>query len=316
VRFDCLLFRSLPWSAAVEYDCSDNNDKSATCASARRIMLRPGPWLDLLRFDEYGPFFILCALAGSVAEGKIGGGAVLLVVFVASFSASAFVENDVVDVEEDLRKGESRNPIAAGLISRRSGMVAFGVLAGLSVVTLLLLSPEAILLGILALGLCWGYSWGLNLRAIPVVDVAVHGVVPALFVLMGAALAGRVGYLASIVGLIVFVFAAMSGLLQQVRDAGADRSSRRTTAMVLGANRTALVCIGLAVTGAAIFASLPLTGLLPFWYLLFVPGAYFLVRPLFELKHSPGKTSEAIARVRSAGLVLSVLLVAAYLIIA
>ena len=252
-------------------------------------------------------------MAGSAVAGL---SLVSLVVFVACFSASAFVENDLVDVVEDSRKEENRNPIAAGLISRKTAVAAFGLLAGASVAALLFLSPEAILLGLLALGLYWGYSWGLNLKAIPVVDVAVHGAVPAIFVLMGAELAGGVGYFASGVALVVFVYAAMSGLLQQLRDTDADGSSRRTTAMSLGASKTVLLCTGLALGGIALFASLPLAGLLPVWYLAFLPAAYFIVKPLVELKRSPEGVGKAIVRVRSAGLVISVLLVATYLVLA
>jgi 4-hydroxybenzoate polyprenyltransferase len=278
------------------------------------IMPTVGPWLNLLRFDEYGPFFLLCVLAGSMVGGQLGGGVILLMLFVAAFSASAFVENDVVDVEEDLRKSESRNPIAAGLISRGSGIAVFTVLAGLSVATLLLLNPQAILMGLLAFGLYWGYSWGLNLKAIPAVDVAVHGAVPALFVVMGAAVAGQVSYFSVLVALIVFVCAAMSGLLQQVRDLGADRTSRRTTAMVLGMSGSVRVCMGLAIAAIIMFASLPLAGLLPIRYLLFAPAGYFLVKPLNDLRLSESSAREAIARIRNSGLALSVLLLAAYFI--
>ena len=275
-------------------------------------MSQARPWLALFRFHEYGPLFLLCGLAGALYAGageplSLAG----LLCFIALFSSSAFVLNDVADREEDAGFAGSRNPIARGEIGKAAGVALFALLAAGSFVALRFVSPPALYAAPLVYGLYWGYSWGPGFKARPWVDVAVHGAVPALFVFMGSALyAGPILGTALLSGT-VFCVASMSGVLQEVRDIGKDALHRRTTALVLGEARSVDLAIALLGAGVALYAAAVATGALPLAMAVLVPGAGLLFAPLLRLRSGVGGAGGTIRalRLRGAALALAALVI-------
>ena len=264
------------------------------------------PWVKLLRFEEYGPLFVLCGLAGSLYAGVASYyGLAALLAFVGSFSASAFVLNDITDRQEDSLSSGTRNPLATGELGVSSGVALFVLLAAASVASLYFVAPPALYVAPLVYGLYWGYSWGPGFKARPGLDIAVHGAVPALFVFMGYLLFRPPSLGAALLAGVVFCMAAMSGVVQEVRDMGRDSASRRTTAIVLGERRAVGLALASLVGGVALYSVAAATGGIPLAMLALVPFAWFLVSPLLGLRRGELEAAEAIRSVRGRGLVLA-----------
>ena len=264
------------------------------------------PVARVIRFEEYGPLFILCGAAGALYAGLGSGyGFVGLLAFVALFSASAFVLNDIADREEDASTPGSRNPLATGQLPLSRGVALFALLAAGSAASLLFVSSGDVYIALLVYGLYWGYSWGPGFRARPGVDVIVHGAVPALFVVMGASLTGTPAAGGFVLAGVVFCLAAMSGVLQEVRDLDRDAPSRRTTALLLGKERSADLALLMMGSGVAIYAAAVVAGGLPAAMLAIVPFSWFLAAPVLSLRRGEETADAAIRAIRARGLALA-----------
>ena len=264
------------------------------------------PWVKLVRFEEYGPLFVFCGLVGAVYAG-VGSAADLagLTAFIACFSASAFVLNDIADRHEDASAPASRNPLATGELGLGSGTALFALLAAGSVASLYFVPAPARYAAPLVYGLYWGYSWGPGFKSRPGLDVVVHGSVPALFVLMGYALYAPLSAGAAVVSGAVFCFAAMSGVLQGVRDLEKDSASRRSTPLALGSGRSVDLAVGLMGSGALLYGCAVLTGYLPPIMAALVPFSSALILPLLRLRSGRTGPEETIRVVRSRGMALA-----------
>ncbi|MDE1858859.1 MAG: UbiA prenyltransferase family protein, partial [Thaumarchaeota archaeon] len=208
--------------------------------------------------------------------------------------------------EEDASTLGSRNPLASGQLPLSLGVAVFAVLAAGSAASLLLVSARDVYIALLVYGLYWGYSWGPGFRARPGVDVAVHGAVPALFVLMGASLAGVPTEGGVVLAGIVFSLAAMSGVLQEVRDLDRDAPSRRTTALILGKEMSVDLALLMMGAGVALYAVAAIAGGLPPAMLALVPFSWFLVAPILSLRKGEETADAVIRAIRARGLVLAV----------
>lgn len=264
------------------------------------------PFVRLVRFEEYGPLFILCGAAGALYAGLGPAyGLAGLFAFIALFSASAFVLNDIADREVDASTSGSRNPLATGQLPLSRGVALFALLAAGSAASLLFVPSGDAYIALLVYALYWGYSWGPGFRARPGVDVAVHGAVPALFVLMGASLAGAPTDGGFVLAGVVFCLAAMSGVLQEVRDIGRDASSRRTTALVLGERRSVDLALLMMGAGVALYAVAVISGGLPPVMMAPVPLSWFLAAPILSLRKGEETADGAIRTIRARGSALA-----------
>jgi 4-hydroxybenzoate polyprenyltransferase len=272
-----------------------------------------GPWLALIRFKEYGPFFILCGAAGALYAGV---GTLLplagVLLFIGFFSTSAFVLNDVADWRLDSAPG-SRNPISLGTISRASALGFFVVLAAASLASLLVVPPPALYAAPLVYALYWGYSVGPAFKSRPILDVAVHGSVPGLFVVMGYAAYAPPSAGSYLLGGVVFCLAGMSEVLQEVRDLAKDTALRRTTASYLGQRGSADLALGLFVSSIALLVVAEVTQAVPIWLVLLTPLAYLIASPLLSLRAGKTEVTKAISAVRVRGLLLAGALILSYL---
>lgn len=271
------------------------------------------PLVAILRFEEYGPLFLLCGVAGAMLAGVVSMVSLLgLLCFIGSFSASAFVLNDITDWRQDATEPGHRNPISQGALRRSSAVAIFFVLAALSLASLALVGLPALYAAPLVYGLYWGYSWGPQFKARAGLDIAVHGAVPALYVFMGSALGVIPPLGAVLLAGVVFCFAAMSGVLQEVRDIEKDSGFRKTTASVLGTARSLDLSAALLFGGAAIFSAAALLGPIPLPMLALAPLSCALYSPLRAWKSGKVDGTAAISSIRARGLVLTIAVLAAY----
>lgn len=274
------------------------------------------PWISLIRFEEYGPFFLLSAISGALlARGSLSLELLDLLLFVAVVSVSAFVLNDVTDAPFDAARSKVRNPVATRRISKRSASSLFLLLAASSALLAVQLGATEFALAILLFFLCWGYSLGPRFKAHPGTDLVVHASVPATFVLMGYALYSGISVGALLLAGAVACFSAVSGLLQEVRDIQVDAFNRRTTAKALGVTASSSLVMSLGVGGVVLYSCLALAGYLPLPMLVFVPLGVLLIWPLVRMRAGEIGADSVIAQVRSRGLLLVVLLLLAYLLL-
>ena len=99
--------------------------------------------------------------------------------------------------------------------------------------------------------------------------------------------------------------AAMSGLLQEVRDIGRDAASRRTTALALGKERSADLALSALLAGASLYCAAALSGAIPPAMLALAPFTLMLAWPVLQLRKGKVDADAAIRSVRGRGLALA-----------
>ena len=214
----------------------------------------------LTRYREYLGFVVVTTLLGVIAaRGPLGWP--VLGVLVANWLAVgfAFMINDVEDAADDALDPAkvNRNPVSAGILSRRLAYTAALIAALLAAATYARLGRQPFLVGALCLLLSFFYSWRpVRLKAIPIADLASH-------CLMLAGLQFMAGYVTFSAALgprfwlpftFVMVLSIYGELYNEMRDLEGDRKAGVThTASLLGPRVThrlmaALLGIGI-VTG-------------------------------------------------------------------
>jgi len=133
----------------------------------KRIASR-NAFVRIVRFHEYGPCYLVSALACAfVARYPVDSRILPVLLFVAVSSIFGFVINDIADAELDRKAGKLRNPVAAGDLSAAAAWALAVVLLGVATLSIYLLSFPNRLLGILVIMLFGGYSFGLRAKARP-----------------------------------------------------------------------------------------------------------------------------------------------------
>jgi 4-hydroxybenzoate polyprenyltransferase len=272
-------------------------------------------WVDLLRLHEYLPLSIFSVLAGALLATKhVDLRLIPVLLFVALSSMSAFVLNDIMDVEEDKARGDWRNPIASGRLGKGAVLLAFAVLALLSLIPLPFMELRVTAIGITALLLLWIYSWGPRLKDRPILDLMTHGAGPALYALMGYALYGSLNIAPLLLAVIVFMLSCTSCILQQIRDMdAATRAARRTTSLI-GMKRSVDLAMVLMLISIMIYVLMVSIGVLPPIFAIVIPYGVILMDPLSKLKIGILKPEEVIKALRLRGSLLAAIMLLLYLI--
>jgi 4-hydroxybenzoate polyprenyltransferase len=132
-------------------------------------------FLRIVRFHEYGPYYLISALAcGFVAKFPINSRIIPVLIFVAASSIFGFVINDIADAELDRKAGKLRNPIASNDLSVSAAWKLALIFLGVAILLLYPLDVLGKLLGIIIITLFSAYSFGLRAKVRPGVDVACH----------------------------------------------------------------------------------------------------------------------------------------------
>lgn len=207
----------------------------------------------------------VAALVGAVVAGSIAGGLTapgfVAALVTALGTAAGNAVNDYYDVDVDAVNDPER-PIPSGRISRRGArtvaVVAFALALG---ITVLLLPPLAVLIGVVNLALLVGYSS--HLKRTPLLgNVAVAYLTGSAFLFGGAA----VGALAATA--VLFGLAALATLgreiVKDVEDIAGDREMGAATLPVRAGERPALAVATAAVVAAVLLSPVPYLVLTPF----------------------------------------------------
>lgn len=227
----------------------------------------------LTRYREYLWFVVVTTCLGAIAAyGAVGWRLVIVLLANELAVGFAFMINDVEDAADDALDPAKahRNPVSAGLLSRRAAYIASCAVAGLSAGLFVLLGREATGVGLACLVIAFLYSWRpVRLKAIPYVDLASHALMLAglqfiaSYVTFSAALGPRF-YWPLAMALAISVYGE---LYNELRDLTGDlRAGVTHTASRLGAETARQLATACALIGlAAAFVSLFFIQLVPLW---------------------------------------------------
>lgn len=272
-------------------------------------------WVDLLRLHEYLPFSIFSALAGALLATKhVDLHLAPLLLFVTFSSMSAFVLNDIMDVEEDRARGDWRNPIASGRLKKKAVFFVFVIFVLLSLIMLPFMGQRAVAVGIPTILLLWIYSWGLRLKDKPFFDLLTHGVGPALYALMGYAHYKPLDMISLLLAGIAFMFSFTSCILQQIRDMDAGAYAAKRTTSLIGVERSIDLSMIPMLVSIMIYVLMVLIGALPLIFAIFIPFGVILLEPISKLKTGVLKPEEVIKALRLRGSLLAAIMLLLYMI--
>ncbi len=254
--------------------------------------------IKLTRFNEYVWFVIVTTCLGAAA-GVNGGvlGWQWIVVLLANWTAVgfAFMINDVEDASDDALNPAklNRNPISCKMISPRAGYIASYATALISAALYFLLGTIPFLIGLISLLIGFLYSWRrVRIKSMPFVDLIVHCMMLAGFQFLPAYFA----YTSSLNSQFWWPFLAVTSismygeLFNELRDLEGDlQAGVKHTAAVLGERNSKRLANVLLVVGiAALFITLFVIQLIPWWVLLLmaVIAAILIVRPLLHVRRA------------------------------
>lgn len=231
--------------------------------------------IELTRWKEHVfyvlPLTLLGVLLGTAdSQTQIDLRVVFLLLANLLSNSFAFMINDLEDAEDDARdkKKKQRNPISAGRLSRKDGVLATKIVLLASAVLYALSGFLPLITGGMILVLSHLYSWkSLRLKSLPLVDIISH------VLMLGSLLvyAGFTVYSDNIsaiwlVGMGVALFSAYGQLYNQYRDYDNDKlAGLKNTASLL--NETILkrlMYLSIALGSIAIVIA-AWKGLFPTW---------------------------------------------------
>ena len=268
----------------------------------------------IVRFHEYGPCYLVSALACAlVARYPVDGRILPTLLFVISSSIFGFVINDVADAKLDKKAGKLRNPVASDDLSERAAwviVIAFLVVASLSIYLLNFLNR---LLGILVILLFAEYSFGLRIKARPGLDVVSHASWNATYGVMAYSVYRPLDFVGAGLAGMLFLLSMLVQLVNQIRDHDTDRNMIETTVTVVGKKRALKVCLILLFLVLALFVGVVLVGGIPWILLAFSPSIILIAAPIFNAMRNEQKEQELMPALVKRGTILGLLLLATYL---
>lgn len=246
----------------------------------------------LTRYQEYLMFVLINTLLGFLFTNPtitIDAILRLCIVLVANMLSVgfSFMINDVEDAPDDAISPQKakRNPISAGTVSRRTGMVASLGVAVIAIGAYYPLGTLPFIGGIATIILGFLYSWKpIRLKRIPVIDLISHGLMLSglQFLCSYFTFSPFVGFTPELMLPFIFITTiSMYGeLYNEIRDFTYDKIAGIThTASVIGkANTHILMYILLSFAMFTLLYSMVLR-LIPLWFIalfLFIGGIFFL----------------------------------------
>jgi 4-hydroxybenzoate polyprenyltransferase len=273
-------------------------------------------FLRIVRFREYGPYYLISALAcGFVAKFPVNSSIIPVLIFVAASSIFGFVINDIADAELDGKAGKLRNPIASDDLSVSAAWKLALIFLGAATLSLYPLDRLGKLLGLLIIALFSGYSFGLRAKVRPGVDVICHASWNALYGVMAYSVYRPLDLIGVQLSSLLFLSSMMMELLNEIRDHDSEKDIIRTTATTIGKRGALKLCILILLLILTLFVSLTLTGGLPWILLIFSPSIIFLVTPIVNALRSEQNEQSLLPTLVSRGAMIVILIFIAYLTI-
>jgi len=230
----------------------------------------------LSRYREFMWFVIITTFLGAASSGGAFG-VRLVTALVANWLAVAFIFmiNDVEDAQDDALSPHkaSRNPVASGMLSHRSGWLASVLVAALAGLLFILLGFGSAVWGWLSLLLGYLYSWKkIRLKNFPLLDVLSHSMMLAGCQFLAAFFAFSPGlhWWWPVVFCMPVSISMYGELFNELRDYHKDREAGLNhTALLLGYERTMVVMhVLLGIGAASTVVTLLVIGIVPFWVLM------------------------------------------------
>ncbi|MFI5450307.1 MAG: UbiA family prenyltransferase [Candidatus Bathyarchaeia archaeon] len=273
-------------------------------------------FMRIVRFHEYGPCYLVSALACAfVARYPVDGRILPVLLFVTISSIFGFVINDIADAELDKKAGKPRNPVASGDLSAAAAWALVVVLLGVATLSIYLLNFMDRLLGILVILLFGGYSFGLRIKARPGLDVVSHASWSATYGVMAYSVYRPLDFVGAGLTGMLFLLSMLAELVNQIRDHDSDRDMIRTTVTLVGKKRALKICVVLLFLVLALFVSVVLVGGLPWILLAFSPSIIFLVAPIINALRNEQREQELMPAFVKRGTIIGLLLLVTYLAI-
>jgi 4-hydroxybenzoate polyprenyltransferase len=267
----------------------------------------------IVRFHEYGPCYLLSALACAfVARFPVDASILPVLLFVAASSIFGFVINDIADAELDRKAGKLRNPVASSDLSVGAAWILVLVLLGVTIASIYLLSFLNRLLGILVILLFTGYSFGPRTKARPGLDIVCHASWSATYGLMAYSVYRPVDFAGVALCGMLFLLSMFVELVNEIRDHDSDRDMISTTATLVGKKTALKICIVLFFSAFALFVSVVLVGRLPWALLLFSPSIIFLVAPIINALRDE-QNQDLVPALVKRGTIIGLLLLVTYI---
>jgi 4-hydroxybenzoate polyprenyltransferase len=257
--------------------------------------------IKLTRFNEYVWFVVVTTLIGAAAaDGQFGWPLIGAVIANQLSVGFAFMINDVEDADDDALNPAkiNRNPVSAGLLTKREANIASYATALTAALIYATLSPAAFGVGVISLIVGWIYSWGpVRLKSKPAVDLLSH-------IMMLAGFQFLTGYLAfsNVLAndwVFPFVFViCISGygeLYNELRDYEGDvRAGLKHTAAVIGHRAATYLMNVLLITGiVTAVITIFVIQIVPLWVmgLVAVIFAVLFVRPMLKARRAGARGS-------------------------
>lgn len=290
-----------------------NNVEVGPCGSKNRIASW-NAFVRIVRFHEYGPCYLVSALAcGFVARFPVDSRILPVLLFVAVSSIFGFVINDIADAELDRKAGKLRNPVASGDLSVAPAWTLVVVLLGVATLSIYLLSFLNRLLGILVIMLFGGYSFGLRAKARPGLDVVSHASWNAIYGVMAYSVYRPLDFVGVGLSGMLFLLSMFVEFVNEIRDHDSDRDTIRTTVTLVGKKRALKACVVLLFLVLALFVSVVVLGGLPWVLLVFSLSIIFLVTPIINALRNEEKEQDLMPALVNRGTIIGLLLLVTYL---
>lgn len=281
----------------------------AELISSGKVLMR------IVRFHEYGPCYLISALACAfVARYPVDSRILPVLLFVTVSSIFGFVINDIADAELDKMAGKLRNPIASGDLSAVTAYSLVVVLLGVATLSIYLLDFLNRFLGILVILLFVGYSFGIRMKARLGLDVVSHASWNATYGVMAYSVYRPLDPVGTgLIGML-FLLSMLAQLVNQIRDHDFDRDMIKTTVTLVGKKRALKACVVLLFLVLALFVSVVLVGGLPWVLLAFSPSIIFFVAPIINALRHEEKEQELMPVFVKRGTIIGIFLLVTYLV--
>ncbi len=268
----------------------------------------------IVRFHEYGPYYLVSALACAFVARYPGDSRILpVLLFVAVSSIFGFVINDIADAELDRKAGKLRNPVASGDLSVAAAWILVVVILVVATLSIYFLSSLNRLVGILVILLFGGYSFGLRAKTRPGIDIVCHGSWSALYGVMAYSVYRPLDFVGAAFCGMLFLLSMLVELVNQIRDHDSDRDMITTTATSVGKKVALKVCVVLLFSAFALFVSIVLVGGLPWVLLVFSPSIIFLLVPIINALRYEQKEKDLMPALVNRGTAIALVLLVTYL---
>jgi 4-hydroxybenzoate polyprenyltransferase len=252
--------------------------------------------IKLTRFKEYVWFVVVTTLIGAATAGGQFGWALIGALIANELSVGfAFMINDVEDADDDALNPAkiNRNPVSAGILTKREANLASYATALIAAVIYALLSPAAFIVGVISLIVGWVYSWGpVRLKSKPIVDLLSHVMMLAGFQFLTGhfAFANQVGGPWFFPFLFLVSLSGYGELYNELRDYEGDvRAGLKHTAVVIGHRAATYLMNGLLIAGAigAVY-TIFIMQIVPWWVIAILAAifAVLFLRPMLRARRA------------------------------